>query len=88
MNNKLRFYFDQMEFTVLPDSFLIQITPNANPPRQDKIHDFPAWIFRSRNAIWFFDEDKPYGYRAIHGDKIKQLLLEKFAAENPEHAPE
>jgi len=78
MDTKLRFYIDDMQLTVLPDSFLIQITPVANPPRQDSIKNFPTWTFRSRNAIWFFDEDKPYRYRAIHGDRIKQQLLQKL----------
>ena len=78
MDNKLRFYFDQMQFTILPDSFLVQITPVVDPPRQDDIKDFPAWALRSKNAIWFYDEDKPYRYRATHGDKIKQQLLDKL----------
>jgi hypothetical protein len=78
MDQGLHFFIDEMELTVLPDSFLIQITPVANPPRQDNIKDFPAWTFRSKNAIWFFNEDKPYRYRASHGDKIRQQLLEKL----------
>ena len=81
MNKKLQFFFDKMEVTVQPDSFLIQIAPVANPPRQDDIKDFPSWTFRSKNAIWFYDEDQPYRHRANHGDQIKQQLLQLLKAQ-------
>jgi hypothetical protein len=81
MDTQLRFYVENLQFTILPDSFLIQITQVTDPPRQDNLKDFPSWTFRSRNAIWFFEEDKPYRYRASHGDKIKQQLLERLKAE-------
>jgi len=77
MNEKKQFYIDHMQLTVFPDSFLVQVSRVDSPPRQDKIEDFPDWAFRSRNAIWFLQEDGPYRRRALDGDKIKQQLMQK-----------
>jgi len=78
MSDKLQFYIDHMRLTVFPDSFLIQVSRVDDPPRQDRLEDFPKWAFRSKNAIWFLQEDGPYRRRAVDGDKIKHQLMQKL----------
>ena len=72
------YYIGQFKLEVIPDAFLIEVSFVDAPPRQDRVTDLPPWTFSSRNAIWFFHEDRPYHARASDGDRVKRELCSQL----------
>ena len=72
------YYIGKFKIDIIPDAFLIEVSFIDTPPRQDRVTDLPPWTFSSRNAIWFFQEDRPYYARAKAGESVKRELYSQL----------
>lgn len=78
MSRTSEYYIGAFKLQIIPDAFLVEVSFENAPPRQDRIKDLPQWTFCSRNAIWFFQEDRPYQARATNGERVKLELISQL----------
>ena len=70
----MEYYIGHLRINLISDAFLVELSFEDNPPRQNKLRDLPQWTLSSRNAIWLLSENETPLKRAEDGEKIKTAL--------------
>lgn len=79
MSDTAQYYFEGLEIVVHLKSYLVEVRHTGNRSVPDnKLSDLPDWVFHSKSAIWFLEENAPYQRRALDGERIKRELSSRI----------
>jgi hypothetical protein len=79
MSEATSFYVHGFLLRIFDSAYLVEVRPAEGETGYYRTPStLPAWMFRSRHAIWLADEDAPILDRARKGENMKQEILQRM----------